>query len=46
MTTYRNVGGDGLRIFYREEGSSEGWNPIQKYWKEPNAANRDALRSA
>ena len=30
MTTYRNVGGDGLRIFYREEGSSEGWNPIQK----------------
>ena len=27
-----------------EEGLSEGWNPIQKYWKEPNAANRVALR--
>jgi pimeloyl-ACP methyl ester carboxylesterase len=27
-----------------EEGLSEGWNPIQKYWKEPNAANRAALR--
>jgi pimeloyl-ACP methyl ester carboxylesterase len=27
-----------------EEGLSEGWNPIQKYWKEPNVANRDALR--
>ena len=27
-----------------EEGLSEGWNPIQKYWKEPNAENRDALR--
>src|SRR5499425_112842 len=26
------------------EGLSEGWNPIQKYWKEPNAANRAALR--
>jgi hypothetical protein len=23
-----------------EEGLSEGWNPIQKYWKEPNAENR------
>jgi pimeloyl-ACP methyl ester carboxylesterase len=28
-----------------EEGLSEGWNPIQKYWKEPTSANRDALRS-
>jgi len=26
------------------EGLSEGWNPIQKYWKEPNDANRTALR--
>jgi len=27
-----------------EEGLSQGWNPIQKYWKEPTPANRDALR--
>jgi len=27
-----------------KEGLSEGWNPIQKYWKEPNAENRTALR--
>jgi len=27
-----------------EEGLSQGWNPIQKYWKDPNPANRDALR--
>jgi pimeloyl-ACP methyl ester carboxylesterase len=27
-----------------EEGLSVGWNPIQKYWKEPNAENRTALR--
>ena len=27
-----------------EEGLSEGWNPIQKYWKEPNDQNRAALR--
>ncbi len=27
-----------------EAGLSEGWNPIQKYWKEPNAENRAALR--
>ena len=27
-----------------EEGLSEGWNSIQKYWKEPNEANRAALR--
>jgi len=26
------------------EGLSEGWNPIQKYWKEPTEANRAALR--
>lgn len=28
-----------------EEGLSEGWNPIQAYWKEPSDANRKALRS-
>ena len=28
-----------------EEGLSEGWNPIQKYWREPNAENREALRA-
>jgi pimeloyl-ACP methyl ester carboxylesterase len=27
-----------------EEGLSTEWNPIQKYWREPNAANREALR--
>lgn len=27
-----------------EEGLSDGWNPIQKYWKEPTEANRTALR--
>jgi pimeloyl-ACP methyl ester carboxylesterase len=27
-----------------EEGLSQGWNPIQKYWKEPTRANREALR--
>ncbi len=27
-----------------EEGLSTGWAPIQKYWREPNAANREALR--
>ena len=26
------------------EGLSDGWNPIQKYWKEPSAENRAALR--
>lgn len=28
-----------------EEGLSEGWNPIQSYWKNPSQANRDALRA-
>ena len=28
-----------------QEGLSEGWNPIQKYWKHPSQANRDALRA-
>jgi pimeloyl-ACP methyl ester carboxylesterase len=27
-----------------EEGLSQGWNPIQKYWKQPTAENRSALR--
>ncbi len=26
-----------------EEGLGKGWAPIQKYWKEPSKANRDAL---
>ena len=29
-----------------EEGLSDGWNPIQKYWSEPTAENRLALRAA
>jgi pimeloyl-ACP methyl ester carboxylesterase len=28
-----------------EEGLSEGWNPIQRYWKEPTSKNREALRN-
>jgi pimeloyl-ACP methyl ester carboxylesterase len=28
-----------------EEGLSEGWNPIQQYWKEPTPQNRAALKS-
>jgi pimeloyl-ACP methyl ester carboxylesterase len=27
-----------------EEGLSDGWNPIQKYWHEPTPANRATLR--
>ncbi len=27
-----------------EEGLSQGWNPIQKYWKQPTAENRSSLR--
>src|SRR5215469_1743583 len=27
-----------------EEGLSESWNPIQRYWKEPTDQNRTALR--
>jgi pimeloyl-ACP methyl ester carboxylesterase len=27
-----------------EEGLSTGWNPIQKYWREPSAINRKAVR--
>jgi pimeloyl-ACP methyl ester carboxylesterase len=27
-----------------EEGLSQGWNPIQKYWRNPTPANRSALR--
>ena len=26
-----------------EEGLSDGWNPIQAYWKDPSPANRDAI---
>ncbi|GAA6619247.1 alpha/beta fold hydrolase [Scytonema sp. NUACC26] len=28
-----------------EEGLSEGWNPIQRYWQNPTPENRSALRS-
>ena len=28
-----------------EEGLSEGWSPIQAYWREPTQVNRDALCS-
>ena len=28
-----------------QEGLSEGWNPIQRYWKEPTPKNRVALRN-
>jgi pimeloyl-ACP methyl ester carboxylesterase len=28
-----------------EEGLSEGWNPIQAYWRDPSQANRQALRA-
>jgi len=28
-----------------EDGLSEGWNPIQRYWKEPTSKNRAALRN-
>ena len=28
-----------------EEGLSDGWNPIQRYWRDPSAANRQALRA-
>lgn len=27
------------------DGLSDGWNPIQTYWREPTATNREALRS-
>ena len=28
-----------------EEGLSEGWDPIQRYWRDPSDGNRQALRS-
>jgi len=28
-----------------EEGLSDGWEPIQAYWREPSPANREALRA-
>lgn len=27
-----------------EEGLSDGWNPIQRYWRDPSESNRQALR--
>ncbi|WP_439615503.1 alpha/beta fold hydrolase [Shinella sp.] len=27
------------------EGLSDGWNPTERYWREPTAENREALRS-
>ncbi|MDT7654920.1 MAG: hypothetical protein QOI36_6326 [Pseudonocardiales bacterium] len=27
-----------------EDGLSDGWNPVQAYWKEPSKANRAAIR--
>jgi pimeloyl-ACP methyl ester carboxylesterase len=27
-----------------EEGLADGWIPIQRYWKDPSAANRDTVR--
>lgn len=27
-----------------DDGLSEGWNPIQAYWRDPSPAHRDALR--
>jgi pimeloyl-ACP methyl ester carboxylesterase len=27
-----------------EEGLSDGWNPIERYWREPTDANRQSLR--
>ena len=28
-----------------QEGLSENWDPIQRYWREPTPATRDALRT-
>lgn len=28
-----------------EEGLSEGWNPIERYWRDPSETNRQALRA-
>jgi pimeloyl-ACP methyl ester carboxylesterase len=28
-----------------EDGLSDGWNPVQAYWKEPTQANREAIRT-
>jgi pimeloyl-ACP methyl ester carboxylesterase len=28
-----------------EEGLSEGWSPIQAYWRDPSVVNREALRA-
>jgi pimeloyl-ACP methyl ester carboxylesterase len=29
-----------------EEGLGDSWAPIQRYWRDPSAANRDAIRGA
>lgn len=29
-----------------EEGLSDGWQPIQRYWKDPSVENRNSLRDA
>jgi pimeloyl-ACP methyl ester carboxylesterase len=29
-----------------EEGLSDGWNPIERYWRDPSDTNRQALRKA
>jgi len=29
-----------------DEGLSQGWNPIQRYWREPTPQNRAALRAS
>ena len=28
-----------------EEGLSDAWDPIQRYWRQPNAENREAIRA-
>ena len=28
-----------------EEGLSDGWGPVQAFWKDPSSANRDAVRT-
>jgi hypothetical protein len=29
-----------------EEGLSDGWNPIERYWRDPSDTNRQPLRKA
>jgi pimeloyl-ACP methyl ester carboxylesterase len=28
-----------------EDGLSDGWSPVQAHWKEPSAADREAIRT-